>query len=235
MTTCKEWIQPDGDHFRGLCQNEFWPKAGTGGCNVCVSPVLSVSTGICTCTALEQSLPRSLSVTIAAGAAPSPAFAFIAPEAYGDWFLSTAFPGIYADSAVYDLSEDTIQQNPNWLPNTTCLLSSLPKIIQIPGTPPAIWSVGIGAQFTGATTSFGHKSWNGVTISIRFLRWKLLTALPGEDRYIIDTSFAGHQWLYAATGPYPRCESTFPATPGAGSYSGGPTTQEYTVDITGGG
>lgn len=38
MTMCKEWFQPDGDHFNGLCTNEFWPKAGTGGCNVCVFP-----------------------------------------------------------------------------------------------------------------------------------------------------------------------------------------------------
>lgn len=39
MTTCREWTQPDGNHFHGLCTNEFWPKAGTDGCNVCVSPI----------------------------------------------------------------------------------------------------------------------------------------------------------------------------------------------------
>lgn len=40
----KQWTQPDGDHFRGLCQNEFWPVAesGAGGCNICVSPVQPV-------------------------------------------------------------------------------------------------------------------------------------------------------------------------------------------------
>lgn len=43
---CKEWTQPDGDHFHGLCTNGFTPKLGLSknqtpnGCEVCVSPKL---------------------------------------------------------------------------------------------------------------------------------------------------------------------------------------------------
>jgi len=36
---CREWTQPDGLHFRGKCGNEFMPKTGSDGCNVCVNPV----------------------------------------------------------------------------------------------------------------------------------------------------------------------------------------------------
>jgi hypothetical protein len=47
----KQWTQPDGKHFRGLCANEFWPVAGVngaGGCNICVSP-LKRTTSLCLC------------------------------------------------------------------------------------------------------------------------------------------------------------------------------------------
>jgi len=36
---CREWTQPDGLHFRGLCGNEFMPKTGAEGCNICMTPV----------------------------------------------------------------------------------------------------------------------------------------------------------------------------------------------------
>lgn len=39
MSECTEWSQPDGDHFHGLCVNEFEPEVGSEGCPVCVSPV----------------------------------------------------------------------------------------------------------------------------------------------------------------------------------------------------
>lgn len=39
MTECTEWSQPDGDHFHGLCVNEFEPEVGSEGCPVCVSPM----------------------------------------------------------------------------------------------------------------------------------------------------------------------------------------------------
>lgn len=39
MTTeCTEWSMPDGDHFHGLCVNEFEPEIGSEGCPICVSP-----------------------------------------------------------------------------------------------------------------------------------------------------------------------------------------------------
>lgn len=44
---CREWTQPDGDHFHGLCVNEMMPKLGASsnetpsGCNVCVNPYRS--------------------------------------------------------------------------------------------------------------------------------------------------------------------------------------------------
>jgi hypothetical protein len=37
-SSCREWTQPDGLHFRGMCSNEFWPKPGAEGCNICVTP-----------------------------------------------------------------------------------------------------------------------------------------------------------------------------------------------------
>ena len=37
---CREWTQPDGLHFRGLCGNEFMPKTGVEGCNICATPKL---------------------------------------------------------------------------------------------------------------------------------------------------------------------------------------------------
>jgi len=41
---CREWTQPDGLHFRGKCVNEFWPKAGATGCNICVEPTYTPAT-----------------------------------------------------------------------------------------------------------------------------------------------------------------------------------------------
>ncbi len=40
---CTEWSQSDGDHFHGLCVNEFEPDSATGGCSICVSPVQAAS------------------------------------------------------------------------------------------------------------------------------------------------------------------------------------------------
>jgi len=42
---CREWTQPDGDHFHGLCSNILTPKTGDtnsetpDGCDVCVKPI----------------------------------------------------------------------------------------------------------------------------------------------------------------------------------------------------
>lgn len=52
MTECREWTQPDGDHFHGLCSNEFWPKPGTRGCNLCVNPKV-VAQPRCNCYGLS--------------------------------------------------------------------------------------------------------------------------------------------------------------------------------------
>lgn len=43
MTTCATWSQPDGNHFRGLCRNEFYRETNPGivgsSCPICVTPV----------------------------------------------------------------------------------------------------------------------------------------------------------------------------------------------------
>lgn len=42
MTTCATWSQPDGNHFRGLCRNEFRRETNPGivgsSCPICVTP-----------------------------------------------------------------------------------------------------------------------------------------------------------------------------------------------------
>jgi len=38
---CREWTQPDGLHFRGKCGNEFMPKTGADGCNICTQPIFT--------------------------------------------------------------------------------------------------------------------------------------------------------------------------------------------------
>ena len=49
---CREWTQPDGLHFRGLCGNEFMPKTGAEGCNICATP-----TAITLCAACSEFRP----------------------------------------------------------------------------------------------------------------------------------------------------------------------------------
>lgn len=236
MTTCREWTQPDGNHFHGLCTNEFWPKAGTRGCNICVDPVFSLRTGgICSCLATENSLVRSLDVSIAVGPTPSGFYGFLSPSVVGDYALRTVLESATGE-AIYDVNTDSFLPNPT-TPIISCSLSAPIKMHEEGPFPPGVWSIQVVASGSGTGVFNGQKSWNAMIISIIIRRWKQMTADPLESRYIVDSAFPVGQWNFAAIGPHPRCESNFHSAVGQALWIGGSSGAEpgnWVVTVTGG-
>jgi len=217
----KQWTQPDGKHFRGLCQNEFWPVVGAGGCNICASPVFSVSQGICGCGAKEIPLARSFQITVAAGPSPHPELdesSLLASSAYGVYNLSTN--NSFADDIMYDASTD---QFINAVPRFDCNTSCLPKIVEIPspvpGGFPGVFSWSVRAQFGGPSVNGLKKSWNGIFIYLSRQRWRKVFPSDNNDwRYMLDRDSVVTGWQHYLQGPFPRCQSRFSGATGLSSF-----------------
>jgi len=237
MTACREWTQPDGDHFRGLCTNEFWPKAGTKGCDVCVNPVVDIRNGLCTCAPLEHSKVRTLAISVEIG--PDPAL-WLAEEVrtamVGDYEMRTTLESAFGDP-VYNVETDSFEPRVS-VPIQVCSMGAPVKMIEYGDFPPAMSSVTVGGRALGINTFAGQKSWNGIEITIALNGWRQIpTDPPTTPRYIVNP-LVGALWRYVAGGPHPRCESTFRSALGQAFWFGGGSASapgNWIVTVTGGG
>lgn len=232
-TSCKEWQGPEG-LFRPLCTNQLAPKLGVDSCFICVDPKLAYSIGCGGCAATEVVLPRSMNITVAAGSSgPTASIGNLDQYAWGSWYLSNAYTGMFdASASIYDSSTNTLAPiSANWYPNTCNIMSSLPKMIEVePG--PAVHHWGLSAQIGGIIgTSFGQKSASSVTITISQVRYQAEPSL-GANKYRVSPSLTVRFWQCVAEGPYPRCSSTFRAGASTAAYSGGNFGDSNTFSVT---